>query len=66
MTEKFSQRRTLTIEHDQKIYIGGSCYVDHILCCLVIPINRQMQSDGVSDVYFDVALILSKWKGIIT
>ena len=40
--------------------IDGSHSVDRINCSLVIPINRQMQSDGVSDIYFDVALILSK------
>ena len=42
------------------VYIDGSCSVDRINCSLVFPINRQMQSDGVSDVYFDVAFILSK------
>ena len=41
-------------------YIDGSCSVDRINCSLVIPINRQMQSDGVSDIYFNVALTLSK------
>ena len=40
--------------------IDGSCSVDRINCSLVIPINRQMQSDGVSDVSFNVVLILSK------
>ena len=40
--------------------IDGSCAVDRINWSLVIPINRQMQSDGDSDVYFDVELILSK------
>ena len=41
-------------------YIDDSCFVDRINCSLVIPINIQMQSDGVSDIYFDVALVLSK------
>ena len=40
--------------------IDGSRSFVHINCSLVIPINRQMQSDGDSDVYFDVELILSK------
>ena len=44
----------------RQAYIDGSCFVDRINCNLVIPINRQMQSDGVSDFYFDVALTLSK------
>ena len=33
-----------------------------INCSLVIQINRQMQSDVVSEVYFDVELVLSKWR----
>ena len=32
-------------------YKDGTCSVDLINCSLVIPINREMQSDGVSDVY---------------
>ena len=32
--------------------IDGSRSVDRINCGLVIPINRQMQSDGESDVYY--------------
>ena len=40
------------------VYKDGSCSFDRINCSLVIPINRQMQSDGDSDVYFDVELIL--------
>ena len=29
-----------------KKYINGSCSVDRINCSLVIPVNRQRQSDG--------------------
>ena len=32
-------------------YTDGSCSVDHINCSLVIPIKRQMQSGGVTDVH---------------
>ena len=54
--------RNLRIDIKDRLeeYIDSSCSVDHINCSLLIPINRQMQSDGVSDVYFDVAVILSK------
>ena len=45
---------------DEKRILDGSHSVDRINWSLVIPVNRQVQSDGVSDVYFDVALILSK------
>ena len=38
----------------------NSCrYVDRINCGLVTPGSRQTQS--ISDIYFDVAMILSKW-----
>ena len=35
--------------NDEKRIIDGSHSVDHINCSLVIPVNRQVQSDGVSD-----------------
>ena len=38
------------------IYIDGSRSVGCISCSLVSPINRQRQTDSVSDVYFDVAV----------
>ena len=47
---------------ENRLYIDGSRSVGGINCSLVIPINRQMQSDGDSDVYFDVELMLSKWR----
>ena len=40
------------------LYLNGSCSVDLVNCSLVIPINRQMQSD----IYLDVVLSLSKWR----
>ena len=44
------------------IYIDGSHSVGRINCSLVTPVSRQTQSDGViSDVYFNVAMILSNW-----
>ena len=44
------------------IYIDGSRSVGRINCSLVTPVSRQTQSDGViSDVYFDVEMILSNW-----
>ena len=35
----------------KNVYIDGSYSVVRINCSLVIPVNRQMQSDGVSDIY---------------
>ena len=34
-----------------QVYIDGSCSGDPINCSLVSPINKQMQSDSVSDIY---------------
>ena len=45
------------------IYRHGSCSVDSINCSLVIQVSRQRQSDALSEVYLDVAVILSKWRG---
>ena len=46
----------------QEAYIDGSRSVDRTNCSLVSPVNRQRQGDGISDAYFDVAMILSKWR----
>ena len=49
-----------------KSLIDGSCSVDQINCSLVIPINRQMQSDdGVSDVLFRCCIDIVKDEGDI-
>ena len=40
----------------------SSCSVDRINCSLVIPVNRQRQSDGYQCHLFNVAVILSKWR----
>ena len=59
LVEKWSVRET---EEKLGTFTDGSCSVDCINCGLVIPINRQMRSDGVSDIYFNVALTLSEWR----